>query len=78
MKKYSNKKNRFFNLYNPKQEGIGSYDINYINAYKKDKAVKNELEEKLSRRYAAWFHIQKIHSEYISLTESRDRVRRIN
>ena len=53
MKKYSNKRDRFLNLYNPKKEGIGLYDINYINAYKKDKALKNELEEKYSRRYAA-------------------------
>ena len=30
-------RNRFIHLYNPKKEGLGSYDINYVNAYKKKK-----------------------------------------
>ena len=30
------KKNGFIHLYNPKKEGLGSYDIHYINAYKKN------------------------------------------
>ena len=55
MKKISNSRNRFLHLYNRKKEGIGSYDINYINAYKKDKE-KIELIKNYSRRDAAWFH----------------------
>ncbi len=53
MGKTSNPRNRFIHLYNPKEEGIGSYDANYINAYKKDKNLKNELMEKSYRRHVA-------------------------
>ena len=38
-------------LYNPKKEGLGTYDINYINAYKKKKLIKNQQNQK--DRYAA-------------------------
>ena len=39
-------------LYNPKEEGVGSYDVNYINAYKKEYRIKNK-QRKASERYAA-------------------------
>ena len=41
----------FFHLYNPKKEGLGSYDINYINAYKKDTEIENN--RNLNERNAA-------------------------
>ncbi len=34
MKKYKNQRNSCIHLYNPKEEGLGSYDINYMNACK--------------------------------------------
>ena len=43
----------FFHLYNPKKEGLGSYDVNYINAYKKDKRLKNKQNKNEKERYAA-------------------------
>ncbi len=46
-------KNGFIHLYNPKKEGIGSYDVHYINAYKKDKSLKNYLNKNNKDRYAA-------------------------
>ena len=53
MNKNSNSRNKLIHLYNPKKEGIGSYDINYINAYNKDKSIKNKLYKKDKERYAA-------------------------
>ena len=54
MNKNSKSRNGFIHLYNPKKEGLGSYDVHYINAYKKDKNQKkfktkgiNELEKGL-------------------------------
>ena len=52
MKKESSTRNRFIHLYNPEKEGIGSYDLHYINAYKKNK-VKNKKNKTEFRRYAA-------------------------
>ena len=40
-------------LYNPKQEGVGAYDVHYINAYKKNKISKNRMSMKDQKRYAA-------------------------
>tara|TARA_Y100001968_G_C18845304_1_gene475523 strand:+ start:79 stop:222 length:144 start_codon:yes stop_codon:yes gene_type:complete len=37
MNNNSKSKNGFIHLYNPEEEGLGSYDIHYINAYKKNK-----------------------------------------
>ena len=56
MNKISKSRNRLFHLYNPSKEGLGSYDVHYINAYKKDKRLKNELKKTDKGRYAAWFH----------------------
>ena len=53
MNKISKSRNRLFHLYNPKKEGLGSYDVHYINAYKKDKKLKNELNKNDKERYAA-------------------------
>ena len=41
-------RNGFIHLYNPKEEGLGGYDIHYINAYKKNKLMPktNELIER--------------------------------
>ena len=43
----------FIHLYNPKKEGLGSYDVHYINAYRKNKHIKNELSKKDEERNAA-------------------------
>ncbi len=53
MNKTSKYSNKFIHLYNPKEEGVGTYDVHYINAYKKVKSVKNNLNNKDMRRYAA-------------------------
>ena len=53
MNKYTKSRNRSIHLYNPKKEGLGSYDIHYINAYEKDKSIKTQLEKKDSERRAA-------------------------
>ena len=53
MNKNSKSRNRFIHLYNPKKEGLGSYDVHYINAYTKDKKLKNNLNKRDRERYAA-------------------------
>ena len=53
MNKNSKSRNGFIHLYNPKKEGLGSYDVNYVNAYKKDKSLKNYLNKRNKERYAA-------------------------
>ena len=53
MNKFSNSKNGFIHLYNPRNEGIGSYDVHYINAYKKVKKLKTESIKKNKERHAA-------------------------
>ena len=55
MSKYFNTKNGYIHLYNPKKEGLGAYDVHYINAYKKNKRLKLEPKVKEGKRYAAWF-----------------------
>tara|TARA_Y100001968_G_C19254097_1_gene665891 strand:+ start:57 stop:218 length:162 start_codon:yes stop_codon:yes gene_type:complete len=40
MKKSSNSRNGVIHLYNPTKEGLGLYDIHYINAYKKKNITK--------------------------------------
>tara|TARA_B100000214_G_scaffold347217_1_gene298371 strand:- start:317 stop:481 length:165 start_codon:yes stop_codon:yes gene_type:complete len=46
-------RSRYIHLYNPKKEGIGLYDVHYINAYKKEKTKKNKLKKENDQRYAA-------------------------
>ena len=53
MNKNSNPRDRFIHLYNPKEEGLGTYDVHYINAYKKDKNFKKQFQEKDKERHAA-------------------------
>ncbi len=53
MNKKSKSRNGFIHLYNPKKEGLGSYDVHYINAYKKDQSIKNSINKKDKERYAA-------------------------
>tara|TARA_B100001094_G_C17611342_1_gene521369 strand:+ start:295 stop:456 length:162 start_codon:yes stop_codon:yes gene_type:complete len=53
MKNNLKSRNGFIHLYNPKKEGLGSYDIHYINAYKKDNSLKNNLNKRDKERYAA-------------------------
>ena len=48
MNKNLNSKKACIHLYNQKEEGIGEYDVHYINAYKKVKGS-----EKVKERYAA-------------------------
>ena len=56
MNNNSKSRNKFTHLYNPSKEGLGSYDLNYINAYRKGKKYSNQnkIDQK---RYAAWFHL---------------------
>jgi len=53
MNNNSKSRNGFIHLYNPKVEGLGSYDVHYINAYKKDKSKKNNLNKSDKERYVA-------------------------
>ena len=53
MNKKLKSRNGFIHLYNPKEEGLGSYDVHYINAYKKDKSIKNNLNKRNTERHAA-------------------------
>ena len=57
MNKNSKSRNGFIHLYNPKKEGLGSYDVHYINAYKKDKSKKNNFKNSDRQRYAERFHL---------------------
>ena len=56
MKFKTKARNGFIHLYNPKKEGLGSYDINYRNAYKRKKTISDKIQIKSFKRYAAWFH----------------------
>ena len=40
-------------LYNPEVEGLADYDLNYINAYKKNKLKIYSSEQRNNERYAA-------------------------
>ena len=40
-------------LYNPKEEGLGRYDIHYINAYRKSENLKAFKKAGTIKRYAA-------------------------
>ena len=53
MNKYSKSRNRFIHLYNPKKEGLGPYDVHYINAYKKEKRLKKNPTKYDKERFAA-------------------------
>ncbi len=55
MKLEINTRNESIHLYNPKEEGWVSYDINYINALRKSRKMKNDNKNNKSKnqRYAA-------------------------
>ena len=53
MNKNFTSRNGSIHLYNPQKEGLGPYDVHYINAYKKEKSKNNELQEQNKERYAA-------------------------
>ena len=53
MNKNTKSRNGFIHLYNPKEEGLGNYDIHYINAYNKTKKLISLQQEKKMKRYAA-------------------------
>ena len=53
MNKNSKSRKGFIHLYNPKKEGIGSYDAHYINAYKRNKSLKNNQNKRDKERNAA-------------------------
>ncbi|WP_269606422.1 hypothetical protein [Prochlorococcus marinus] len=53
MNKKSKSRNGFIHLYNPKEEGLGSYDVHYINAYKKNNKLEIKTNKKNPERYAA-------------------------
>ena len=57
MNKNSKSRNGFIHLYNPKKEGLGSYDVHYINAYKKDKSIKNNLNKRDKDRQKSREHL---------------------
>ena len=46
-------KNGFIHLYNPKREGLGAYDVHYINAYKKNNNLKSNTIKNNQKRLAA-------------------------
>ena len=52
MNKNLNSRNGFIHLYNPKKEGLGSYDMHYINAYRKDYSLRMKY-LKNKERYVA-------------------------
>ena len=43
----------YLHLYDPKKEGLGSYDVNYINAYEKKYKLQTKETKTNERRYAA-------------------------
>tara|TARA_Y100001968_G_scaffold158982_1_gene145408 strand:- start:2023 stop:2184 length:162 start_codon:yes stop_codon:yes gene_type:complete len=53
MNKQRNLRTTSIHLYNPKEEGLGKYDIHYINGYKKHKGGKSSTKIKQKMRYAA-------------------------
>ena len=53
MNKNSKSRNGFIHLYNPKEEGLGAYDVHYINAYKKIKRFNKTKKININERHAA-------------------------
>ena len=53
MNNNSSSKNGSIHLYNPKKEGLGCYDIHYVNAYKKRDKRKAQQSIKNIERKAA-------------------------
>ena len=53
MNKNHKNRNCYIHLYNPKEEGLGSYDIHYINAYKKKNRMSKKQKINTIERYVA-------------------------
>tara|TARA_Y100001968_G_C18803542_1_gene456801 strand:- start:285 stop:446 length:162 start_codon:yes stop_codon:yes gene_type:complete len=53
MNKNIRSRNGFIHLYNPRKEGLGSYDFHYINAYKKNQLLGKNISLKNEKRKAA-------------------------
>ena len=53
MNKLPKSRKGFIHLYNPKEEGLGSYDVHYINAYKKNKSLGELINDKSQERNVA-------------------------
>ncbi len=55
MNKASNQRNESIHLYDPEKEGWTSYDINYTNALRKNRIIKNNIKinTEKNRRYVA-------------------------
>tara|TARA_Y100001968_G_C19295900_1_gene686620 strand:+ start:449 stop:610 length:162 start_codon:yes stop_codon:yes gene_type:complete len=53
MNNNSSSRSKSFHLYNPEEEGLGAYEVHYINAYKKIKRLKSELNIDINERLAA-------------------------
>ena len=54
MNKYLISRDGFIHLYNRKKEGLGAYDLNYINAYKKEiKKLNTNRTKTFNERQAA-------------------------
>jgi len=49
----SKTRNGFIHLYNPQEEGLGLYDIHYINAYKKRKEIESIIKNQTTKKQAA-------------------------
>ena len=50
---YLNSRKKLIHLYNPREEGLGAYDVNYINAFKKFKRKKINNNKIEIERFAA-------------------------
>ena len=53
MSKNVNPRKGYLHLYNPEEEGVGSYDVHYMNAYRKNKYIGIEIKKIKNQRYAA-------------------------
>ena len=53
MNKYPKSRNGYNHLYNQEEEGLGKYDIHYINAYKRSDALNKSHKYINMLRYAA-------------------------
>tara|TARA_B100000945_G_C20037935_1_gene437704 strand:- start:44 stop:205 length:162 start_codon:yes stop_codon:yes gene_type:complete len=53
MYKKLNSRNGFIHLYNPKNEGLGTYDVHYMNAYKNIRTNKSNQTQNIHWRKVA-------------------------
>ena len=53
MNNISKSRSRLIHLYNPKKEGLGLYDVHYMNAHKKKEILRNTNEHTNKERYVA-------------------------